>query len=106
VPHPEDTKSDDAVSVYVRAELLHSGQDLKYRTKTVKGYPSRESTHNSLDVMWDETLTWEATADDLAFIRFVVVEDKFAFDEPFAVYCARLSYVQEGRDNMTQDSIR
>ncbi|KAH7340763.1 PLC-like phosphodiesterase [Rhizoctonia solani] len=96
LPHPEDTQSDDSVSVYIRAELMHHGKDQKYRTKTVKGAPSRESTHNSLDIMWDETFTWDITSDDLAFIRFVVVEDKFAFDEPFMVYCARLSYVKEG----------
>ncbi|CAE7156149.1 unnamed protein product [Rhizoctonia solani] len=96
LPHPEDTQSDDSVSVYIRAELMHHGGDQKYRTKTVKGSPSQESTHNSLDIMWDETFTWEVTPDDLAFIRFIVVEDKFAFDEPFAVYCARLVYVKEG----------
>ncbi|QRV86152.1 phosphatidylinositol-specific phospholipase C [Ceratobasidium sp. AG-Ba] len=96
LPHPEDTKSNDSVSVYVRVELMHTSQDLKHRTKTVKGAPSSESTHNSLDIMWDESFTWEITPDDLAFIRFVVVEDKFAFDEPFAVYCARMTYVQEG----------
>ncbi|KAG8734080.1 hypothetical protein FRC11_012230 [Ceratobasidium sp. 423] len=91
LPHPEDTQSDDSVSVYIRAELMHHEKDQKYRTKTVRGAPSQESTHNSLDIMWDETFSWEITPDDLAFIRFVVVEDKFAFDEPFAVYCARLS---------------
>ncbi|CUA75014.1 hypothetical protein RSOLAG22IIIB_01650 [Rhizoctonia solani] len=96
LPHPEDTQSDDSVSVYIRAELMHYEKDQKYRTKTVKGAPSQESSHNSLDIMWDETFTWEVTPDDLAFIRFVVVEDKFAFDEPFAVHCARLSYVKEG----------
>ncbi|KDN51786.1 hypothetical protein RSAG8_00334, partial [Rhizoctonia solani AG-8 WAC10335] len=97
LPHPEDTKSDDSVSVYIRAELMHHEKDQKYRTKTVKGAPSQESTHNSLDIMWDETFTWEIKPDDLAFIRFVVAEDKFmAFDEPFAVHCARLSYVKEG----------
>ncbi|CAE6432273.1 unnamed protein product [Rhizoctonia solani] len=96
LPHPEDTQSGDSVSVYIRAELMHREKDQKYRTKTVKGAPSQESTHNSLDIMWDETFTWEVTPDDLAFIRFIVVEDKFAFDEPFAVYCTRLSYVKEG----------
>ncbi|CAE6504535.1 unnamed protein product [Rhizoctonia solani] len=99
LPHPEDTQSDDSVSVYIRAELMHYEKDQKYRTKTVKGAPSQESSHNSLDIMWDETFTWEVTPDDLAFIRFVVVEDKFAFDEPFAVHCARLSYVKEGESN-------
>ncbi|CAE6481838.1 unnamed protein product [Rhizoctonia solani] len=96
LPHPEDTQSDDSVSVYIRAELMHHQKDQKYRTKTMKAAPSQESTHNSLDIMWDETFTWEIMPDDLAFIRFVVVEDKFAFDEPFMVYCARLSYVKEG----------
>ncbi|CAE6520851.1 unnamed protein product [Rhizoctonia solani] len=91
LPHPEDTQSDDSVSVYIKAELMHREKDQKYRTKTVKGAPSQESTHNSLDIMWDETFSWEVTPDELAFLRFVVVEDKFAFDEPFAVYCARLS---------------
>jgi hypothetical protein len=76
---------------------MHHHKDQKDRTKTVKAAPSRESTHNSLDIMWDEAFTWEVTPDDLAFIRFVVVEDKFAFDEPFMVYCARVSYVKEGR---------
>ncbi|KAG8746496.1 hypothetical protein FRC12_014265 [Ceratobasidium sp. 428] len=96
LPHPEDTKSNDSVSVYIRAELMHSSKDQKYRTKTVKGQPSSDLTHNNLDIMWDETFTWETTPDDLAFLRFVVVEDKFAFDEPFAVYCARVVYIQEG----------
>ncbi|GAB1517639.1 hypothetical protein RhiTH_000688 [Rhizoctonia solani] len=99
LPHPEDTQSDDSVSVYIRAELMHHQKDQKYRTKTMKAAPSQESTHNSLDIMWDETFTWEIMPDDLAFIRFVVVEDKFAFDEPFMVYCARLSYVKEGKSN-------
>lgn len=75
---------------------MHSHGDQKYRSKTVKCQPSTDLTHNNLDVMWDETLNWEITPDDLAFIRFIVVEDKFAFDEPFAVYCARLVCVREG----------
>lgn len=97
VPHPEDTESNDPVSVYVRAELMHSSGDQKYRSKTVKGYPSKESSHNSLDIMWDESFTWEIAHDNLAFIRLIVVEDKFAFDEPFVVYCGRLSYMKEGK---------
>lgn len=96
VPHPEDTQSEDTVSVYVRAELMHSNQDQRYRTKTVKGVPNRESNHNGLDIMWDETFEWEFTSDALAFVRFIVVQDKFAFDEPFAVYCARVSYIRDG----------
>ena len=96
LPHPEDTQSNDSVSVYVRAELMHSKGDQKYRSKTVKGNPSSESSNNSLDITWDETFTWEVERDELAFVRLVVVEDKFAFDEPFAVYCGRLSYLKEG----------
>lgn len=99
VPRPEDTKANDAVSVYVRAELMHSHGDQTYRSKTVKGQPSPNSGHNTLDIIWGETLTWEMTPDDLAFIRFIVVEDKFAFDEPFAVCCARLVCVQEGEES-------
>jgi len=94
VPRPEDVETNESLATYIRAELLHSSKTFTWRSKPSKG-PAIDG-QLGMNPIWNERFEWEYNTEDLVFFRFLVVEDKFGIDEPFAVFCARVEYLQTG----------
>jgi phosphatidylinositol phospholipase C delta len=108
VPPPKGSKN---FAAYIKAELLHSSQDQHWKSKTVK---CKDVLDTGADIMWNESFEWEFEYDELTFVRcalftlkdgrvnnfsttrLLVKESEFGEDEHLAVFCARLSYLQEG----------
>ncbi|TFK51269.1 PLC-like phosphodiesterase [Heliocybe sulcata] len=92
LPVKEGTKKLDA---YVRAELLTSDDELKWRSTTVKCSAIPEGSQ--VDLMFtDATVEWEYAANDLVFLRVLLLEDEFGKDDELAVFCARVDHLQQG----------
>lgn len=84
----------NSVSVYIRAELITSNNELKWRSKTTK---CKSILKTGVDVMFsDATFEWEYDSDDLAFLRILIMEEEFGTDDEMAVFCARIDHLQEG----------
>jgi phosphatidylinositol phospholipase C delta len=67
VPAPNG-RSGKTFSTYLIAQLLHTGSDLEWRSKTVK---TQHTVGEGADVMWQSKFEWEYDIDDMAFLRFV-----------------------------------
>ncbi|KZT30133.1 PLC-like phosphodiesterase [Neolentinus lepideus HHB14362 ss-1] len=91
LPVSEGTNSQDA---YIRAELITSGNELKWRSATSKCASIPET---GVDLMFDNaTFEWEYNSDDLTFLRVLIVKDEFGKDEELALFCARVDHLQQG----------
>ncbi|KAJ7056622.1 PLC-like phosphodiesterase [Mycena amicta] len=80
-------------STYISAELLHAEKDLKWQSKTIK---TQDVPGEGADVMWNEKIEWEYASDELAFVRFTVMQSEFGVDDKIVVFCARVAHLQPG----------
>ncbi|KAH8113088.1 PLC-like phosphodiesterase [Phellopilus nigrolimitatus] len=86
-PHPGDERD---FSLRVRVYLYHAAGDREWKSKSVR---CKKVPDTGADAMFNERCVWAFDADDLAFLRVVVTEGG---DEPLAVFCARMHYIQQG----------
>ena len=118
VPHPE---GDSSFAVRIRVQLFHALGECDWTTKSIKC--KRVTVENGADAFFDEKVEWTIERDDLAFVRYVgcsvlflhpqfalnsctdvcmrlhsilAMEDEFGKDDKIAVFCARLTYIQQG----------
>ncbi|KAF8814579.1 PLC-like phosphodiesterase [Phlegmacium glaucopus] len=87
-------RSGEAFSTYLRAQLFHAGGDLEWRSKTVK---TRHTVGQGADVVWQSQFEWEYDIDDMAFLRFVIMQEEFGKDDSIVVFCARLNHLVKNR---------
>ncbi|KAJ7676340.1 PLC-like phosphodiesterase [Mycena rosella] len=90
---PPTGRAEKGYSAHINAELFHSQQDQKWRSKTVK---THDVFRAGADVLWNERFEWEYEADDLAFLRLTVMENEFGRDDKMVVFCARVDHLQQG----------
>jgi phosphatidylinositol phospholipase C, delta len=76
VPAPHG-RSGKTFSTYLFAQLFHAGGDLEWRSKTVK---TQHTEGEGADVMWHSQFEWEYDIDDMAFLRFVHLNDLVVAD--------------------------
>jgi phosphatidylinositol phospholipase C delta len=95
VPHP-DKKKNNTFKTYIKAQLFHRGPDLSYKTPSTKAIPASEEGRNHVLFGTDAKFEWEFDRDDMAFVRFLVMEDEWGKDDRLAVFCSRLDYIQNG----------
>ncbi|KAF7314301.1 Phosphoinositide phospholipase C [Mycena kentingensis (nom. inval.)] len=90
---PPNGRSSKSFSTYLKAKLLHSEQDLRWKSKVVK-------THHfpgyGADLMINEKIEWEYSKDELAFVRFTVMEHELGRDDKIVNFVARVDYLQPG----------
>lgn len=60
--------SGKAFSVHLRAQLFHAGNNLEWRSTTVK---TQHTEGEGADVLWQSQFEWEYDTDEMAFLRFV-----------------------------------
>jgi phosphatidylinositol phospholipase C, delta len=67
VPRPDN---DDSFTVFVRAELFHSGVNQEWKSKVVK---VKDAPETGANISWIEIqqFEWEYESEDLVFIRCV-----------------------------------
>ncbi|KAF8876785.1 PLC-like phosphodiesterase [Gymnopilus junonius] len=94
LPVPKD-HLDKPFSTYLHAELLHSGGDFEWRSKTIKVQPGSEGY---ADVSWQSQFEWEYDVDDMTFLRLTVFHDHFGKDEQMWVLVRMLDMKGKNSD--------
>ncbi|KDQ22621.1 hypothetical protein PLEOSDRAFT_1095024 [Pleurotus ostreatus PC15] len=94
LPTPEGRELGEPYSVYLKAHLFHAGGDKKWKSSSVKA--GGNMGMDGADVMWKESFEWWLDADELAFLRLSIYDDKYAGDSKFVVFCAKLDHLQQG----------
>jgi len=91
MPCPNDTTKFHS---YVRVQLIHTKRTHEWKTKSRQGEAPQGGT--SVDLVWDEKFQFSCDNDELTFLRILLQEDEYGRDDELAVFCARLSHVQQG----------
>jgi len=91
MPCPDDTMKSRS---YVRVQLVHTKRTHEWKTKTRRGEAPCGSTR--VDLVWDEKFQFSCDNDELTFLRILLQEDEYGRDDELAVFCARLSRIQQG----------
>ncbi|OCB89632.1 PLC-like phosphodiesterase [Sanghuangporus baumii] len=88
--HPEKKHKFKA---HIRISIYHEAGDKEWKSKSVKFKSSSPDSGGGSDAMFNETCTWAFDTDELAFVRILVTDED---DDDLAVFCGRLSHIQQG----------
>ncbi|KAL4263060.1 Phosphoinositide phospholipase C [Pleurotus pulmonarius] len=89
LPTPEGRELGEPFSVYIKAHLFHASGDKKWKSSSVK--VGGDLGMDGADVLWNESFEWWLDADELAFLRLSIYDDKYAGDSKFVVFCGKYS---------------
>ncbi|KAJ7794172.1 PLC-like phosphodiesterase [Mycena olivaceomarginata] len=90
---PPNGRANKSFSTYINAELLHSQQNQKWQSKTVKTQHVPEA---GADALFNEKFEWVFEQDELAFVRLTAMESEFGRDDKIVVFCARIEHLAQG----------
>jgi len=79
---------------YVRVQLMDTKRTHEWKTRSRQGEATRGNS--AVDLVWDENFQFSYDGDDLAFLRILLQKDEHGRDDELAVFCARLSQIQQG----------
>jgi len=73
---------------------MHTKRTHEWKTRSRQG----EVPHGNsiVDLVWDEKFQFNYDSDQLAFLRILLQKDEYGRDEELAVFCARVSRIQQG----------